>query len=90
MFTDKASGTRIDRNGPAEAQAFVREGDSLVVWRLDRLGRSMKGLMDLAADLDARKVDLRSITDGIDTKTPAGRFFFIVMAALGGWSETRF
>lgn len=68
VFTDKASGTRIDRNGLAEALAFVREGDSLVVWKLDRLRRSMKGLMDLAADLDARKV--------------AGRFFFNVMSVL--------
>lgn len=82
IFTDKASGTKVDRAGLAEALAYAREGDSLVVWKLDRLGRSMKGLVDLAADLAARKVDLRSLTDGIDTKGAAGRFFFNVMAAL--------
>lgn len=82
VFSDKASGTKADRDGLAEALAYAREGDSLVVWKLDRLGRSMKGLVDLAATLEARKVDLRSLTDGIDTRSAAGRFFFHVMAAL--------
>jgi DNA invertase Pin-like site-specific DNA recombinase len=82
VFTDKASGTKADRVGLADALAFARAGDSLVVWKLDRLGRSMKGLVDLAAALEERKVDLRSLTDGIDTKGAAGRFFFHVMAAL--------
>lgn len=82
VFTDKASGTKADGAGLAEALAYAREGDSLVVWKLDRLGRSMKGLVVLAADLAAHKVDLRSLTDAIDTKTTAGRFFFNVMAAL--------
>lgn len=82
IFTDKASGTKANRDGLAEALAYARQGDCLVVWKLDRLGRSMKGLVDLAADLESRKVDLRSLTDGIDTKTAAGRFFFHVMAAL--------
>lgn len=81
-FTDKASGTKTDRFGLSEALAFMRAGDSLVVWKLDRLGRSMKGLVDLAATLENRQVDLRSLTDGIDTKGAAGRFFFNVMAAL--------
>ncbi len=82
IFTDKASGAVSDRAGLAEALAFAREGDSLVVWKLDRLGRSMKGLVDLAATLEGRKIDLRSLTDGIDTRGAAGRFFFNVMAAL--------
>lgn len=82
VFTDKASGVKENRTGLAEALAFAREGDSLVVWKLDRLGRSMKGLIDLAAELEQRKVDLRSITDGIDTSGAAGRFFFHVMAAM--------
>jgi len=82
VFSDKASGTKADRDGLAEVLAYAREGDSLVVWKLDRLGRSMKGLVDLAATLEARKVDLRSLTDGIDTRSAAGRFFFHVMAAL--------
>ncbi len=82
VFSDKASGTKADRDGLAEALAYAREGDSLVVWKLDRLGRSMKGLVDLAATLEARKVDLRSLTDGIDTMSAAGRFFFHFIAAL--------
>ena len=82
LFEDRASGAKDDRPGLAKALAFVQPDDVLVVWKLDRLGRSMKGLVDLAADLEARKVDLRSLTDGIDTKTAAGRFFFHVMAAL--------
>ena len=82
VFTDKASGKKLDRAGLTDALAFAREGDTLVVWKLDRLGRSMTGLVDLAADLDARKVDLRSLTDGIDTKGTAGRFFFHVLAAM--------
>lgn len=82
IFTDKASGKRLDRPGLAEAVSFARPGDSLVVWKLDRLGRTMKGLVDLAAELESAGIDLKSLTDGIDTKTPAGRFFFNVMAAL--------
>lgn len=82
VFTDKASGKKLDRAGLLEALDYAREGDSLVVWKLDRLGRSMKGLVDLAAALDARQVDLRSLTDGIDTKGTAGRFFFHILAAM--------
>lgn len=82
IFTDKASGVKSDRPGLVQVLDFAREGDTLVVWKLDRLGRSMKGLVDLAADLENRKIELRSITDGIDTRGAAGRFFFHVMAAL--------
>jgi DNA invertase Pin-like site-specific DNA recombinase len=82
VFTDRASGAKASRVGLAEALAYARAGDSLVVWKLDRLGRSMKGLVDLAADLEGRGIELRSLTDGIDTRTPAGRFFFNIMAAL--------
>lgn len=82
IFSDKASGAKTDRPGFVEALEYAREGDCLVVWKLDRLGRSMKGLIDLAAQLNARKINLRSLTDGIDTGTPSGRFFFNIMAAL--------
>ena len=53
-----------------------------MVWKLDRLGRSVKDLVDLVNELEARKVHFQSVTDGIDTKTPAGRSFFHVMASL--------
>ena len=82
IFSDKTSGARADRPGLAEALSFVRAGDSLVVWKLDRLGRSLKHLVDLVGELKERGIEFRSLTDGIDTSTPAGRFFFHVMAAL--------
>ena len=82
VFTDKVSGARLVRPGLDEALSHLRAGDTLVVWKLDRLGRSVKGLVDLVNALEARDVHFRSLTDGIDTKTPAGRFFFHVMASL--------
>lgn len=82
VFTDKASGTRHVRPGLDDALSHLRGGDTLVVWKLDRLGRSVKGLVDLVNGLEARDVHFRSLTDGIDTKTPAGRFFFHIMASL--------
>src|SRR5271168_1956742 len=82
VFTDKVGGARLDRPGLNEALSHLRAGDTLVVWKLDRLGRSVKGLVDLVNTLEAREVHFRSLTDGIDTKTPAGRFFFHIMASL--------
>lgn len=82
IFTDTASGRLMQRTGLSEALAFVRPGDTLVVWKLDRLGRSMKGLVELSEQLDKDGIELRSITDGIDTKGPAGRFFFHILAAM--------
>ncbi len=82
LFTDKASGNRTDRPGLKEALSHLRAGDTLVVWKLDRLGRGVKGLVDLVTDLEARKIHFQSLTDQIDTSTPAGRFFFHVMASL--------
>lgn len=82
IFTDKASGSNKDRPGLNEALSFARKGDKILVWKLDRLGRSVKQLVDLAAILEGRGIDLESITDGLDTKSAAGRFFFHIMAAL--------
>ncbi len=82
VFEDKLSGSRADRPGLAKALEMVREGDTLVIWKLDRLGRSVKHLVDLVGELHARDVQFRSLTDAIDTSTPAGRFFFHVMASL--------
>jgi len=82
VFTDKASGARLVRPGLDDALSHLRAGDALVVWKLDRLGRSVKGLVDLVNALEGRDVHFRSLTDGIDTKTPAGRFFFHIMASL--------
>jgi DNA invertase Pin-like site-specific DNA recombinase len=82
VFTDRASGAMGGRPGLAEALSHLRAGDALVIWKLDRLGRTVKGLVDLVAELQGRGVQFRSLTDGIDTTTPAGRFFFHVMASL--------
>lgn len=82
LFQDQMSGTRADRPGLRDALSHLRENDTLVVWKLDRLGRGVKGLVDLVAELADRKVHFQSLTDQIDTSTPAGRFFFHIMASL--------
>jgi DNA invertase Pin-like site-specific DNA recombinase len=82
IFDDKLSGSRSDRPGLAQALAILRDGDTLVVWKLDRLGRSVKHLVDLVGELREQGIQFRSLTDSIDTATPSGRFFFHVMASL--------
>lgn len=82
ICTDRMTGAAKDRPGLAEVFSFLRAGDTLVVWKLDRLGRSVKGLVELVATLQGLGVQFRSLTDGIDTGSAAGRFFFHVMAAL--------
>ena len=82
MFDDKISGTRAVRPGLDKALEILREGDTLVVWKLDRLGRSVKHLVDLVIQLHERGVNFKSLTDSIDTGTASGRFFFHVMASL--------
>lgn len=81
-FSDHASGAKANRTGLAEALSHARKGDVLVVWKLDRLGRTMKGLIDLSAELAAKGIGLRSITDGIDTAGTAGKLVFHIMAAM--------
>jgi len=82
LFQDKESGTRGKRPGLVMALEMLREGDTLVVWKLDRLGRSVKQLVDLVGELQKQDVQFQSLTDAIDTSTPSGRFFFHVMASL--------
>ena len=82
VFEDKVSGSRTERLGLTKAQDSLREGDTLVVWKLDRLGRSVKNLVDLVGELHKQGVQFKSLTDAIDTGTASGRFFFHVMASL--------
>lgn len=82
IFDDKISGSHAERPGLAKVQEALRDGDTLVVWKLDRLGRSVKHLVDLVGDLQKRGVQFKSLTDAIDTGTASGRFFFHVMASL--------
>lgn len=81
-FSDHASGAKANRAGLADALSHARDGDVLVVWKLDRLGRTMKGLVDLSAELAEKGVGLRSITDGIDTTSTAGKLVFHILAAM--------
>lgn len=82
IFDDKISGSRAERPGLGKLFDILREGDTLVVWKLDRLGRSVKQLVDLVSALHKQGVHFKSLTDSIDTSTPSGRFFFHVMASL--------
>lgn len=79
---EHASGARADRPELAELLARLGEGDRLSVWRLDRLARSTRHLLELTDQLRDRGVEFRSLRDAIDTATPTGRFFFTVTSAL--------
>ncbi len=81
IFTDKASGARDDRPGLAAALSHARKGDCLVVTKLDRLGRSLRSLLDFIEELCARGVAFRSLGDAIDTTTAQGRFFLAIVGA---------
>ena len=82
IYEDKISGTRSDRPGLNAVLQNLRQGDTVVVWKLDRLGRSLKGLIDFTKNLEDQDIHFKSLTDHIDTSTSAGRFFFHVMASL--------
>ncbi|MFH1609007.1 MAG: recombinase family protein, partial [Candidatus Bipolaricaulota bacterium] len=80
--TDTESGAKRDRPGLQEALAALQAGDTLTVWRLDRLGRSLPHLIEILADLGARGIHFRSLTENIDTTTPTGRLVFHIIGAL--------
>lgn len=82
IFEDRISGKKAERPGLKKALRCLQEGDTLVVWKLDRLGRSMRHLVMLTEELREKGINFRSLTDNIDTSTPMGRFFFHVMGAL--------
>src|SRR5690242_4868970 len=82
VFSDKTSGARTDRPGLLEARSHLRKGDTFVVWKLDRLGRTMRGLVDFVQELHDAGINFLSLQDRIDTQTSGGRFFFHMMAAL--------
>ena len=83
IFEDTVSGVKADRHGLAAALAYLRDGDVLAVWRLDRLGRSLPHLIETISALEARGVGFRSLTESIDTTTSGGRLIFHVFGALG-------
>ena len=83
VFEDRASGARADRAGLRSALEYVRDGDVLIVWKLDRLGRSLPHLIETMTSRATRGVGFRSITEAIDTTTPGGRLVFHLFGALG-------
>lgn len=82
IFSDKKSGRVSEREGLAKALSHLREGDTLVVYKLDRLGRTVKQLVELVDSLHNQGVGFASLTERIDTSTAQGKFFFFVMSAM--------
>src|SRR4051794_35655210 len=82
IFTDTASGAQTERKGLTEAIAYVRSGDTVVVWKLDRLGRSLKDLITRITDLHTRGIGFKSLTENIDTTTSGGKLIFHIFGAL--------
>ena len=87
LFEDRDSGARTDRPGLTQALAFVRPGDVLVAWKLDRLGRSLTHLIEIVNTLKANQVAFRSLTEGMDTTTASGELFFHVFSALAQYER---
>jgi DNA invertase Pin-like site-specific DNA recombinase len=82
IFTDKITGTKAERAGLTQALTHLRAGDTFVVWRLDRLGRSLKHLIETVNKLQEQGVAFQSITEHIDTSTATGQLVFHVFGAL--------
>lgn len=87
VFSDVMSGARDDRPGLADLMAYVREGDTVVVWKLDRLGRNTLHILQTVKELTALGVTLISVTDGIDSSTPAGRMMIGVLGSLAEYER---
>jgi DNA invertase Pin-like site-specific DNA recombinase len=82
IFTDTASGAQTERKGLIEALSYARESDTIVVWKLDRLGRSLKDLIERIRELNGRKIGFKSLTENIDTTTSGGKLIFHIFGAL--------
>ena len=87
LFEDRVSGAKDDRSGLAQTLEFVRPGDVLVVWKLDRLGRSLSHLLAIVNTLKDRQVAFRSLTEGMDTTTASGELLFHVFGALAQYER---
>jgi len=88
LFEDRASGSRDNRTGLAEALAFLKRGDCLVVWKLDRLGRSLSHLLATVNELKDRGIAFRSLSEQMDTTTPQGELLFHVFGALAQFERS--
>ena len=87
LYEDRASGARDDRSAWLKALEFVRPGDVLVVWKLDRLGRSLSHLLAIVNALKDKQVAFRSLTEGMDTTTASGELLFHVFGALAQYER---
>jgi DNA invertase Pin-like site-specific DNA recombinase len=87
VYVDHASGATDSRPALDEMLGQLRPGDTVVIWRLDRLGRSLRHLIDLVAELEQRGVGLRSLTESIDTSTPGGKLIFHLFGALAEFEQ---
>ena len=81
LYEDKITSSKLNRPGLNKALEDLRKGDTLVVWKLDRLGGSLRSLIELINDLEEKEIMFRSIQDGIDTSTSIGQFFFHITGA---------
>jgi DNA invertase Pin-like site-specific DNA recombinase len=88
IFTDTMSGAKADRPGLSEALNYLREGDTLVVWRLDRLGRSLKDLLELVNALQSQGIGFCSLQENIDTTTSGGKLIFHIFASLAEFERS--
>jgi len=88
IYGDRLSGSRDDRPGLKECLAFLKSGDTLVVWKLDRLGRSLSHLLATVTELQGRGVGFRSLTEGMDTTTAQGKLLFSVFGALAEFERS--
>jgi DNA invertase Pin-like site-specific DNA recombinase len=82
IFTDQVSGTKARRPGLEQTFSHLRSDDTLVVWRLDRLGRSLRHLIDTVTDLQEKGIEFKSLTESIDTRTSGGKLVFHIFGAL--------
>lgn len=87
IFTDKISGKEFNRKGLTACMDYLRSGDTLVIYRLDRLGRSVKEMLDLCAQLENRHIKLVSLQDNLDTSTAVGRFTMQILASLAEYNR---
>jgi DNA invertase Pin-like site-specific DNA recombinase len=88
IFEEKASGAQRDRPELAQAMDYVRKGDTLVVWKLDRLARSVKQLIETVEALEARGIGFKSLTESIDTTTSGGKLIFHIFGALAEFERS--
>ena len=87
IFSDVMSGARDDRPGFTECLKYLRDGDTLIVWRLDRLGRNMRSIVNTIHDLTERGITLRSLQDGVDTSTSTGRMVAGILTSIAEYER---